>query len=130
MSENLELMGDIARVLVNNERLTDIEWVEISVVFSFDSDGDVSSTYGYAYDASGNWTAISFKPREVRPQVNSYREWLRQEGDKGFIKMLFQFNKVTRQVKADFEYDDPSRWQVTPKNVDAMIGELRPNLGE
>ncbi len=95
--------------------------------FSFD-DGEVSSTYGYAYDASGNWTAISFKPREVRPRVNAYREWLRLEGDKGFIKMLFQFNRETRKVKAEFEYDNADRWKITPENVDAMIDELRPDL--
>jgi hypothetical protein len=62
--------------------------------------------------------------------VNAYREWLRQEGDRGIIKMLFQFNRVTRKVNADFEYDNPSRWLVTPKNLDRMIEELRPKLGE
>lgn len=130
MSENTELMGEIARVLVSHQKMAGIDWTELTVVFTFDDDGDVNSSYGYAYDAKGDWTAISFRPRDVRPQVNAYREWLRQEGDKGFIKMLFQFNRVTRKVNADFEYDDPSRWQVTPKNVDQMIQELRPNLGE
>ena len=43
--------------------------------------------------------------------------------------MLLQFNRVTRNVNADFEYENPKRWQVTPKNIDKIVEELRPNLG-
>ncbi|HTF66439.1 MAG TPA: hypothetical protein VK638_27525 [Edaphobacter sp.] len=62
--------------------------------------------------------------------MSTYWEWLRQDGDKGFRKILFQFNRVSRKVNADFEYEDPERWQVTPRNVDDIIPQLRPNLGD
>lgn len=130
MSENMELMSDIAKAIFNSDELTGIEWTSVSVIFEVNDEGKVDGTYGYAYDQIGKAFPIAPRPREVRQPVAVYREWLRQEGDKGFIKMLFQFNRVTRQVKADFEYDDPSRWQITPKNLDGMIEELRPNLGE
>ena len=130
MSENIELMGAIAKAIFDSDELDDVDWVSVSVVFEVNEDGKVDGTFGYAYDQTGKATPIAPRPREVRQPVADYREWLRQEGDKGFSKMLFQFNRETRQVKADFEYDDPSRWQITPKNVDAMIKELQPRFDD
>lgn len=129
VSENMQLMGAIARAIVNSGRLQGVDWVEVSAIFAIDSDGDVNESYGYAYDAQGKAHAAAFLDDAVAREVKAYREWLRQKDDKGIIKMLFQFNRNTRRVRADFEYDDPLRWQVTPRNLDAMIEALRPKLG-
>ena len=43
-------------------------------------------------------------------------------------KMLFQFNRDTNRVHADFEYEDDSRWAISPANIDTIILELKPNL--
>jgi hypothetical protein len=128
-SRNMDLMGAIAREIVNCGELRNIDWVEVSAIFSIDSDGDVDESYGYAYDANGKAHAATFLYDGVEREVKAYREWLHQPGDKGFIKMLFQFNRETRRVNADFEYEDPLRWQVTPKNLDKIVEELRPKLG-
>ncbi|QND51889.1 hypothetical protein HB779_08215 [Phyllobacterium sp. 628] len=129
MSENIELLEDIARATFSSDSLKELNWNEVSVVFEVNPDGKVDGTYGYAYDIDNKATAISVRPRDVRPAVSAYREWLRLEGDKGFIKMLFQFNRKSRKVNALFEFEDPTRWQVTPKNIDTIVEELRPNLG-
>jgi hypothetical protein len=126
-SENMEYMGNIARAIIDSDELENVDWLSFSIVFEIDADGKVDGTYGYAYDQAGKATPIAPRPREVREPVAAYREWLRQEGDKGIIKMLFQFNRKTRKVNADFEYENADRWKVTPKNVDAMINELRPD---
>jgi hypothetical protein len=129
VSENMELMGAIAREIVNSGELDGIDWVEVAAVFSLDSQGDVNESYGYAYDAQGQAHAAAFLMGPVEREVRAYSEWLRQKDGKGIIKMLFQFNRQTRRVNADFEYNDPLRWQITPKNLDAMIEALRPRLG-
>lgn len=66
---------------------TDIDWVEVSAVFRIDTDGDVSESYGYAYDADGNhscfWAssigggyrgvdAFSFEIMNSRPHKITY----------------------------------------------------------
>lgn len=43
--------------------------------------------------------------------------------------MLFQFNRKSGRFIVDFEHDDPARWKVTPSNIDAVVDELRPDLG-
>jgi hypothetical protein len=129
ITQNMQLMGAIAREIVNSTELRGVDWVEVSAIFAFDSDGDVNESYGYAYDVNGQAHAAAFLYDDIEREVKAYREWLRKPGDKGLIKMLFQFNKVTRRVNADFEYDNPLRWQVTPNNLDTVVEELRPRLG-
>ena len=73
---------------------------------------------------------MAFLEDPIEREVRRYREWLRPQADKGFIKMLFQFNRDTRRANADFEYDDPRRWQVTPANIDTITETLRPSLGD
>lgn len=126
---NGDLMAAIAREIVDCGELDGIAWQEVSAVFAVDEDGDVNQSYGYAYDADGTPHAVAFLYDPVEHAVRRYREWLRPQHDKGFIKMLFQFNRVTRKVNAEFEYDDPARWQVTPANVDRVTASLRPKLG-
>jgi hypothetical protein len=130
---NIELMGAIARAILNaisdENELVGVNWTEFTLIIGFDSDGDIDETYGYAYGPGGASSAFSVTPRLIRPEANAYRERLRLEGDKGMIKMLFQFNRDTRRVNADLEYENPKRWQVTPANIDRIVEELRPNLG-
>jgi len=134
MSENLQHLGNIARKIISDESFLenkpDFNWAEFSAVFELDNDGDISSNFGYAYDPNGDYCAFSIDPDSIETSVRSYRDWITKEADKGFMKMLFQFNRDSGQVQADFEYDDLMRWKVTLKNIDDMIEELRPNLGE
>lgn len=129
-NDNRDLMEAIAREIVACGELDGIAWQEVSAVFAVDEDGDVNQSYGYAYAADGTPHAVAFLYDPVEQAVRRYREWLRPRHDKGFIKMLFQFNRITRKVNAEFEYDDAARWQVTPANVDRVTAALRPQLGD
>jgi hypothetical protein len=130
VSENMELMGAIAREIVNCRELDGVDWVEVSAIFAMNDKGSVNESYGYAYDRSGRPHAVAFLYDPIERAVEHYHEWLRQKADKGMIKMLFQFNRETQKVNADFEYDNPDRWQVTPDNIDTIVEELRPKLGK
>jgi hypothetical protein len=129
-SENMVHMNEIAHAIANCGRLDGIDWLEVSAIFGMDDDGDVNESYGYAYDRAGKAHAVTFLVDPVTQAVERYRKWLRQDGDRGFIKILFQFNRDSRKVNADFEYENPARWQVTPKNIDTIVNELRPGLGK
>lgn len=134
MSENLEHLSNIARAVIQAEDFLedrpDFPWSEFSIVFYSNDKGKLGGSFGYAYDASGDYEAFAISVRPIRQIIADYRDWLAKDTDKGFMQMLFQFNRDSGQVQADFEYDDPMRWKVTPNNIDDMIEELRPNLGE
>ena len=134
MDENLEHLGNVTREIIKSEDFSDdlcgFEWVEFTYVFDVDEDGLLVASSGYAYDKEGDYMPSAVGSEELESAIKNYRTWLSKDTDKGFMKMLFQFNRDSGQVQADFEYDDPMRWKVTPNNIDDMIEELRPNLGE
>ncbi|MES5097016.1 hypothetical protein ABUK73_02175 [Agrobacterium sp. BA1120] len=130
MSENMEYMGAIAKAIFNSQEMQRLDWTQASIVFEVDDDGYLTGTYGYAYGTSGKPNAVAPDIDDVEAPVLAYREWLLQEGDKGFIKLLFQFDRVNSKVNADFEYENPARWSVTPANIDRIMDELAPKFGD
>ena len=49
-------------------------------------------------------------------------------GERWPARMLVQFNRKSGQYKVLFEESDKSRWKLTPRNMDAMYEELRPQF--
>ncbi len=129
MTENMDLMGNIAKAVVTSSKMQAIDWEEISIICEIDDHGKMNGVYGYAYGSDGVYQAVVPRIRELAEPIEIYRAWLQGDAAQGFKKILFQFNKRSGKVNADFEYDDPSRWQITPSNVEHMIEALRPNLG-
>lgn len=129
MSDNMEFMAAIAREIVHCGELDGMDWVEVSAVFGMDDEGGVSESHGYAYDREGHPQAAAFLYDPVERAVARYSEWLRKDRDRPILRMLFQFNRESLKVNAEFEYEDRARWQVTPANIDTMVVALRPRLG-
>ncbi len=127
MSDNAEYVGNLVAAIIETGKVSQENWEEFSLVLGFNGDG-VNDTYGYSYDGDGRWKAFSVRPSLISKEAEAYRKWLRQKDDKPFIKMLFQFNRENNGFNADFEYEDTSRWKVTPANIDRVIEELRPKL--
>ncbi|MBO3273614.1 hypothetical protein [Pseudomonas schmalbachii] len=131
MSDYTVYMGDIVRSVLGSEYfLEDITggWSEFSLVVTVADPDECSGCYGYAYDDNGDWYAATPKVRDIEDSVIAYREALKAEYEVGFKKILFQFNKKTRRVNVQFEFEDSGRWKITPSNLDEMIATLRPNL--
>ena len=128
MSENMQHMESIAKAIFESNALRQLDWLQSSIVFEMDDDGYVVGTYGFAYDEHGKSIPVAPSIDEIEEPVQAYREWLRLDGDKGFIKMLFQFDRTNSKVNASFEFENPQRWSVTPANIDKITEELRPRL--
>lgn len=83
ISQNMELMGAIAREIVNSGEPQGVDWVEVCAIFSLDADGDVNGSYGYVYDAQGQAHAAAFLEDPIEREVKAYRDWLLHKGRKG-----------------------------------------------
>lgn len=131
MTANPDLVAALIAAIISTGELDDIDWTEFSLIANVDAEhGEVNETYGYAYTMTEDWVAISCRPSRINDAVIAYREWLRLKEDKGFIKMLTQFNRTSGRFNIDFEYDDASRWNVRPSNIGTIVETLRPNLSK
>ena len=103
-------------------------WSTFSIVFEIDEDGDVFSTYGYAYTAEGAWYAVSVTEPAVEETFETYLSSLLKPDDIQPLKMLLQFSRTSGCYKTVLEYENAERWQVTPENIDRIVDELRPKF--
>lgn len=128
----VELVKSLARTMQGRSRITEpsgpvTDWEAMAMVLEF-GDG-FRSAHGYAYSSGDVTTPVSCRWDDIRETVDAYLDSLYQPGDKLPVKILVQFDRTNGQYDVTFEDSDESRWKITPRNVDELPGELRPNFG-
>ena len=104
------------------------DWESYSAVID-PQDNDfsvVSGTAGYLFTVDRFIGAAGVGLRSIQPAVRAYMESYYAPGERWPARMLVQFNRKSGQYKVLFEESDKSRWKLTPRNMDAMYEELRP----
>lgn len=128
MNEDLanELLQEIGHAIIHDPALKGKRWQSLSLVFSASEDS--MGMHGYFYTARN-------KPNPFCPEGDSLFDLFPAlqaamlDGEKGspWLACLLQIMKATKDIKLDFEYEDPDRWQVTPDNYETMPAALRWN---
>lgn len=100
-------------------------WTTRALVIEL-NDTTVDGTFGYVYGDGP--VAVAPDPRGIEPAVADYLAAYCQPGDSLPLSMLVQLDRTTGKYEITPEHADPSRWQVTPANIDTICEELRPHL--
>lgn len=119
----------LVRALVENlqgSQLPD-DWESFALVLGFE-DGDLRTTYGYAYAADGAIAAVSARASWVREAALAYLKGYFGPEDALPKKILVQFDRTTGRYGVTFEDEDAGRWDVTPSTYKEVREELRPRF--
>jgi hypothetical protein len=120
-----ELVHDIAGMVAQSETRASDDWESISVVAIVDEASvQVSS---YRYDAQGRATPGDPGDLSVNRKFRELHALMRQPTGRQWKSALMQIRRKSGEVTIDFEYDDASRWKVTPLNISTMPEQLRPS---
>ncbi|MEM7701910.1 MAG: hypothetical protein AAF251_08240 [Pseudomonadota bacterium] len=114
----------IARLFLSSEKLAD-EWeaASLSVVL----DGQDYDASGFKYRANGKAVPFAPRERELYLKLIEYRDYqAQQSGDPSWKACLLQVDRATNAFEITVEYDDATRWKITPANLKAMREALRP----
>ncbi|MDI4231944.1 hypothetical protein OZ411_03840 [Bradyrhizobium sp. Arg237L] len=118
------LLHEIAGMVAQSETKESRDWAGISVVAIVDEASvQVSS---YRYDADGRAEPGDPGDLSVNRKFRELNNVMRQPTGRQWKSALMQIRRDTGEVTTDFEYDDASRWKVTPLNLDTMPQQLRP----
>jgi hypothetical protein len=118
------LVHEIAGLVVQSETRVSGDWDSIAVVAIVDNASvQVSS---YRYDAQGQAEPGNPGDFSVNRKFRDLNTIMRQPTSRQWKSALMQIRRATGEVTVDFEYDDASRWKVTPLNVSTMPNQLRP----
>ncbi|WP_130405769.1 hypothetical protein [Thalassococcus sp. S3] len=102
-------------------------WDEFAAVFIFKDDFDSITSTGFAYE--GEEFVGFFIPDStvVDKKVRAYRAAMTSESGEMAVSIAVQFNRDSGRYKTLFEFDDPKRWDDTPRRWE-IRADLRPNL--
>lgn len=128
------IMGDLdilERGYQNNRAITGDDsppWHEFAFVIEFfDDNGDYAGSFGRLFDPSGtSYPMTANIPNELEKLIQNYERSLRPPSGEVMKRMLIQYNRNTGQVRAEYEYDDETRWDITPANIEEASAALRP----
>lgn len=117
-------LQELGQSVMTDERLADTPWQAIALVIQIEPR---RSLFGYRYHEDGNWRADTpAAARQTLEKARALAEAMRVPGRTMWKACLLQISRPGPKLKADFEYDDPSRWNITPANLKQRVEELRP----
>jgi len=96
----------------------------------FMSDQGAFSQSGYLYlnESIKPFIATSDDRLAMRHISKGLSESIKAESNSNVVQILVQIRQSDLKIKIDFEYEDRSRWSITPKNMKQMKEELRPKF--
>jgi hypothetical protein len=126
MEQANALLTEAARLIITDSEYAGDNWATLAIVFNF-VDGR-KNAYGYIFKADGSWAA-SLPEENMGPALAKMRELqAAMEGQTGkkWHRALIHINRETTAMNAQFEYDDPTRWQIVPSKLEESVNAVRP----
>jgi hypothetical protein len=117
------VLHELGQMVLADEEFAGKDWQGITLVIQVEPR---KRLFGYRYRTDGSWEGATPDGRPTILKARELAEAMKIEGKEAWKACLVQISRPGPAIKVDFEYNDPSRWDVTPANLKARVEELRP----
>lgn len=125
MSQEDVVITDVGHIIVSDSAYANPDWALAAIVYNF-VDGR-KNAYGYVWNHDGNWKAeLPDNGMDHIRQMLALQKAMEQRTGIKWQKALLHIDRAEQDINIIFEYDDPQRWTVGPKDMDASVAALRP----
>lgn len=118
------LVLKVGTVIARNDRYAGQDWSIAAVVA--DLVGGRESTYGYVFKSNGEWEARIPAGFDVLDAFLALQAGMERKTGKKWQRALIHITRETGAMNIQFEYDDPTRWQIVPSRLEESVNALRP----
>jgi predicted nucleotidyltransferase len=127
MNIDSKYIFEIVHVILMSEDVKENNWESLSFVFDVADSHIANSGFLYTEDKIRPAVAdIDHDPLILDDKIIELREKVFEQCNAKFKQLLIQMEKGSGRIKIDFEFDNPSRWSITPANMKQIREELRP----
>ena len=120
-----ELLLNLAKVVAADRALLLDGWQHLVLVVQ-DDDGSPDVT-GFCYTDTGQAVPVAPKDFDIFDELQALREAMAAaDGKAPWQAALFRISRASGQLNAEFEYQHPERWLVTPDNRAQRAREFAP----
>ena len=116
-------LHELGQMVIADPEFAGKDWQGITLVIQVEPR---KRMFGYRYGSDGKWEGATPEGRPTILKARELADAMKIEGKEGWKTCLVQISRPGPNIKVDFEYDDPNRWDVTPANLEARVEELRP----
>lgn len=82
---------------------------------------------GFRYQDDGSFEAATPHDNDALDKaVDALREAMHVPGQARWDAAVFQIRRDTRKIHAEFEYDHPEQWDITPATLVEVVNKARP----
>ena len=121
-----ELIARIGRLLVADPAVSDGEWHRYALVVRY-ADGAIARRLaGFRYDADGSPHAATPDADALGRAFDDLREATRVPGKEPWQACILRLWRETGRLAAEFDYDAPERWDITPATLASVAALARP----
>lgn len=131
MNINNEHVHDIGVLILQCEKVINNPWISLSVVYDTGEGHTANSGFLYTEDRiTPISVSIAGQRLLLRNKILEFRNVISEQTGHKFKQLLIQMEKDPMRVKVDYEFDDPSRWSISPRNMKTIREELRPKIDD
>jgi hypothetical protein len=120
-----ELIRNLAETVAGDAALLLTGWKHLVLISQID-DGTPDVT-GFCYTSDGRAVPVSPTDLAIFDVIEQLRDTMAEaDANRAWLAAFFRIDRATGKLTAEFEYDRPERWVVTPDNVKARAREFAP----
>lgn len=120
------LLLRIGRLIARDAALADASWDGFSLIVRYDDAGIDRRISGFRYVDGAGFEAATPRDPALGVALDALRDATRIEGKAPWAACVVQLRRTSGTLHANFEYDAPARWDITPATLQAVAERARP----
>jgi hypothetical protein len=121
------LLLRVGRLIAGDSMLADATWDGFALIVRYDDAGIDRRISGFRYVDNGDFEAATPRDPALGAALDALRKATRVEDKAPWTACVVQLRRASGKLHADFEYDDPGRWDITPATLQAVAERARPS---
>ncbi|GGK15536.1 hypothetical protein [Luteimonas terricola] len=121
-----ELIARIGRLLVADPAVSDGEWHGYALIVRYGDGAIARRMTGFRYAADGGHEGATPSNDALGPAFDDLRDATRIPGKEPWGACVLRLWRDSGRMAAEFEYDTPEQWEITPATLAEVAGRARP----
>ena len=116
----------VGRLIASDPVLADTAWDGFALIVRYHDAGIDRRVSGFRYVDGGGFEAATPRDPALGMALDALREATRVAGKAPWAACVVQLRRATRRLHAEFEYDEPERWEIAPATLQDVAERARP----
>ncbi len=116
----------VGRLIAADPVLADVDWNGFALIVRYDDAGIDRRISGFRYVDGGGFEAATPRDAALGDALDALREATRVDGRAPWAACVVQLRRTSKRLHADFEYDEPERWDIVPATLHEVAERARP----